>query len=39
MRAGPASAGAVLENQGLESPDQPSWRLVGDMLVAATLYE
>lgn len=27
------------QNQGLESPDQPSWRLVGDMLSAATLYE
>lgn len=33
------SMDGYFRNQGLESPDQPSWRLVGDMLVAATLYE
>jgi hypothetical protein len=34
-----ASMDGYFRNQGLETPDQPSWRLVGDMLVAATLYE
>ncbi|GGP01065.1 hypothetical protein LDL08_02400 [Nonomuraea glycinis] len=26
-------------NQGLNEPEQPSWKLVGEMLAAATLYE
>ncbi|WP_327106319.1 DUF7660 family protein [Nonomuraea glycinis] len=26
-------------NQGLNGPEQPSWKLVGEMLAAATLYE
>ncbi|MEV6984896.1 hypothetical protein AB0M95_27050 [Sphaerisporangium sp. NPDC051017] len=26
-------------NQGLTEPEQPSWRLIGEMLAAATLYE
>ncbi|WP_425412963.1 DUF7660 family protein [Micromonospora nigra] len=34
-----AGMDGYFRNQGLEVPDQPSWRLVGDMLVAATLYE
>ncbi|MGP3960718.1 DUF7660 family protein [Nonomuraea sp. 3N208] len=26
-------------NQGLDEPEQPSWKLIGEMLAAATLYE
>jgi hypothetical protein len=27
------------QNQGLEVSEQPTWKLIGDMLVAATVYE
>ena len=27
------------QNEGMSMPMQPSWRLVGDMLLAAKLYE
>jgi hypothetical protein len=33
------SMSGYYRNQGLEVPDLPTWRLVADMLVAATIYE
>lgn len=34
-----ADMGGYLQNQGLPEPEQPDWRLVGQMLLAASIYE
>jgi hypothetical protein len=29
----------VFQSRGLAQPEQPNWRLVGEMLIAASVYE
>lgn len=31
--------GGYFANQGIEEPAQPDWKLVGQMLLAAAVYE
>jgi hypothetical protein len=34
-----SSMDGYFRNQGLDVPEQPNWRLVSEMLIAATMYE
>jgi len=39
LAAWSADMGGYFKNQGITEPDQPDWRLVGQMLFAASMYE
>jgi hypothetical protein len=39
LAAWTGSMDAAYQNTGREVPDQPSWKVLGDMLMAAKMYE